>query len=73
MGMEEQGIETKEQVRRAIDLLGMTRQQFADEIGVTESTVSRWLDGSRIPDERSRRLIRYTIDRYAFRGKKKEG
>jgi transcriptional regulator with XRE-family HTH domain len=36
---------TGEELRRAIGAFGMTQAAFADKMGVTRSTVYRWLSG----------------------------
>lgn len=39
----------QKQVKRALVLNNMNQRELADEIGVTEATISRWLHGSREP------------------------
>jgi len=36
-------------VRKAVEVSGRSVQEFADEIGVSRNTVSRWINGARVP------------------------
>lgn len=36
-------------LENGLSLMGMTRQQFADEIGVIPATISRWISGTTQP------------------------
>ena len=45
-------------VRRVREKLGMTQEQFACEIAVTVSTVSRWETGHAVPSNLAWRAIR---------------
>lgn len=38
---------TREELSAAIKALGLSRREFADQIGMALSTINRWLDGSR--------------------------
>ena len=49
---------TRHSVRRVREKLGMTQEQFAHEIAVTVSTVSRWETGHAIPSNLAWRAIR---------------
>jgi putative transcriptional regulator len=49
---------TRHAVRRVREKLGMTQEQFAHEIAVTVSTVSRWETGHAVPSNLAWRAIR---------------
>lgn len=46
------------EVLEAIDTLRVTQRDFAELLGVTEATVSRWVNGHRSPSRLTRRRLR---------------
>lgn len=48
----------KHSIRRVREKLGMTQEQFAHEIAVTVSTVSRWETGHAVPSNLAWHAIR---------------
>ena len=44
--MNEQRIKLSDQIRQAVDASGMSRYRIAKELGISESTMSRFMAGS---------------------------
>lgn len=53
---------TPQEVRQARNSLGMTQQQFAQALGVTQSAVSFWEQGDRTVDARTAKLINFILE-----------
>lgn len=49
---------TSAEIRELLEAKGWTQAQLFRELGVSESTVSRWVRGSRNPGGPARRLMR---------------
>ena len=62
-------VNTAEDVRQLRESLRMTQEEFAREVGVSFSTVSRWERGRGEPS----RLARRQIDKLRKRAGKQEG
>jgi transcriptional regulator with XRE-family HTH domain len=61
-------MDTSKKVRMIIDLMGLTVEEFAGEMGVTIDTVWAWLAGRRKPDGSARKLMIYVLDKYLWDG-----
>lgn len=55
-------------IRSARETLGLTQQGFADRLGVSQATVSRWESGQTEPDHESRRRIHALAGRSTHHG-----
>jgi transcriptional regulator with XRE-family HTH domain len=44
-GMSEQRVKLSDQVRRAVDASGLSRYRISKELGIAESTMSRFMSG----------------------------
>ena len=49
---------TPDQIRAAIDRIGMTQTEAADRMGIAEATLSRWLSGTQIQSRSLDNLMR---------------
>jgi putative zinc finger/helix-turn-helix YgiT family protein len=52
------GLLTPEEIRQNRDTLGLTQEQFADQLGVAEATLSRWETGAQIQQRALDNLLR---------------
>lgn len=52
------GLLTPEEIRKAIDVLGITQKDLAAQLGLAEATVSRWCTGAVIQSRASDRMLR---------------
>ena len=49
---------TSEEIRKGIESLGMSQQAFADRLGISPSTLSRWVTGAQIQQRSLNRAMR---------------
>ena len=61
---------TKDEVKRLRKRLGMTQQQLADALGVTQTSVGRWEIGMHQIEEPTARLLKLLVKINTQRDKK---
>jgi DNA-binding transcriptional regulator YiaG len=49
---------TPEEIKKGIESLGMSQQAFADRLGISPSTLSRWVTGAQIQQRSLNRAMR---------------
>lgn len=56
---------TGTQLREALASLNKTQEEFANDLGVSFSTVNRWIRGKTNPNRLTLRAIRDQLEKYA--------
>ena len=59
---------TPKRLREILGAIRKTQVQLARVIGVTDVTVSRWVNGRNTPDPRSRKFLERIEERYVKKG-----